>query len=61
MYYEGCGKISKDILKAYMWFDLAAKQGNEKALSYCRIITNNLTNPKIARDKGMTIETMCKQ
>jgi TPR repeat protein len=47
LYYEGCG-ISRNEVLAYMWCDLAAEQGDERAVSDCKLISGNMTAAQMA-------------
>ncbi len=46
MYYKGTG-IPQDFVLAYMWFKLAADQGNNRAQPIMRHLTTQMTNCQI--------------
>lgn len=56
LYYKGDGKESDDIEKAYMWYDIAATQGNDEAKKELAAASSQLSSQQIAaaRAKAQT-------
>ena len=52
MYTEGEG-LPRDYVTAYMWFSLAAAQGNEEARKNLDIVERNLTTDERAEAQRM--------
>ena len=55
MYANGDG-VPKDLLFAYMWFNLSAAQGNETAQSNNEIIEQQMTREQIAEAQRLSRE-----
>ena len=52
LYYTGEGKESEDIEKAYMWYDVAAMQGNDEAKKELAAVSSQLTSQQIAEARA---------
>ncbi|EKS35255.1 tetratricopeptide repeat protein [Afipia clevelandensis] len=48
LYYKGDGKESDAIAKAYMWYDIAAAQGNDEAKKELVTVSSGLTPQQVA-------------
>ncbi len=48
LYYKGDGKEPDDIAKAYMWYDIAAAQGNDEAKKELVTVSSGLTPQQVA-------------
>jgi TPR repeat protein len=55
MYYKGWG-VPKDYVLAYMWFILAAAQGDEEAVKLRDIVAGRMTPAQIAEAQRMAWE-----
>ncbi len=60
MYEEGKG-VPKDYVMAYMWFNLAAAQGNGGAIIFRDTLGKNLTLEQIAEAQRLSREFKVKK
>jgi TPR repeat protein len=56
MYHEGKGGVPKDNVKAYMWLNLAASQGNKLAVEVRSIMGEEMTKEQIAEAERLSRE-----
>jgi TPR repeat protein len=52
LYYKGEGKESDDIEKAYMWYDIAATEGNDEARKELATVSSQLSSQQIAEARA---------
>lgn len=52
LYYTGEGKESDDIAKAYMWYDIAATQGNDEARKELAAVSSQLSSQQVAEARA---------
>ncbi len=61
MYFQGNNGVPKDYVRAYMWFNFSARNGNRDGSKAQEIIASQMTSVEIAKAQDMVRECVKKK
>ena len=61
MYFQGNNGVPKDYVRAYMWFNLSARNGNRDGGKARDIVASQMTSAEIGKAKNMVRECVEKK
>ena len=61
MYFQGNNGVPKDYVRAYMWFNLSARNGNRDGRKARDIVASQMTHTEISKAKNMVRECVKKK
>ena len=61
MYFQGNKGVPRDYMRAYMWFNFAAKNGNRDGGKARDIVASQMTHAEVSKAKNMVRECVKKK
>ena len=61
MYFQGNNGVLRDYMRAYMWFNFAAKNGSRDGGKALDIVASQMTHTEISKAKNMVRECVKKK
>ena len=61
MYFQGNNGVPKDYMRAYMWFNFSARNGNRDGGKARDIVASQMTSAEIAKAQNMVRECVKKK